>query len=62
MVAAELVGAREGIGFIIVTGMNVGNVSMIIAGMLVIALVAFILSTGLNYLERWICPWKEKIE
>jgi len=62
VVAAELVGAREGIGFIIVTGMNVGNVSMIIAGMLVIALVAFILSAGLNYLERWICPWKEKIE
>jgi len=62
VLAAELVGAREGIGFIIVMGMNVGNVAMIIAGMIVIAIVAFILSVGLEYLERWVCPWKQKIE
>lgn len=62
VLAAELVGAREGIGFLIVMGMNAGNVSMIIAGMVAIALVSFLLSIGLNYLERWICPWKQKIE
>jgi sulfonate transport system permease protein len=60
VLAAELVGAREGIGFIIVMGMNVGNVAQIIVGMLVIALVAFLLSIGLNYLERWVCPWKQQ--
>ncbi|MBN2395376.1 MAG: ABC transporter permease [Candidatus Atribacteria bacterium] len=62
VLAAELVGAREGIGFIIVMGMNVGNVAQIIVGMLVIAAVAFLLSVGLNYLERKVCPWKKQIE
>jgi sulfonate transport system permease protein len=60
VLAAELVGAREGIGFIIVMGMNVGNVAQIIVGMLVIALFAFLLSIGLKYLERWVCPWMQQ--
>jgi len=62
VLAAELVGAREGMGFIIVMGMNVGNASMIIAGMLVIAFTAFFSSVVINYVERWICPWKQELE
>jgi sulfonate transport system permease protein len=62
VVAAELVGAREGMGFIIIMGMNVSNPSMIIAGMTVIALTAFVLSAIVNYIERWICPWKVELD
>ena len=62
VLAAELVGAREGMGFIIVMGMNVGNASMIIAGMLVIAFTAFFSSVVISYVERWICPWKRELE
>lgn len=58
VLAAELVGAREGVGFIIVSGMNQSNTAMIFAGMIVIAIVAFLISAGLSYLERWVCPWK----
>jgi sulfonate transport system permease protein len=58
VLAAELVGAREGVGFIIVSGMNQSNTAMIFAGMVVIAIVAFAISSGLSYLERWVCPWK----
>lgn len=58
VLAAELVGAREGVGFIIVSGMNQSNTAMIFAGMVVIAITAFAISAGLSYLERWVCPWK----
>lgn len=58
VLAAELVGAREGVGFIIISGMNQMNTAMIFAGMVVIALVAFAISAGLSYLEKWVCPWK----
>ncbi|MEL7568396.1 MAG: ABC transporter permease [Dehalobacterium sp.] len=62
VVAAELVGAREGVGFIIIMGMNVDKVAMIIAGMLVICLVSFASSLVLVYLERWLCPWKRTLD
>lgn len=57
VVAAELVGAREGVGFVIIQGMKVGNVAMCIAGMLTICLVSFLTSFALTLIERWLCPW-----
>ncbi|MGI6678513.1 MAG: ABC transporter permease [Dehalobacterium sp.] len=62
VVAAELVGAREGVGFIIVQGMNIDNTAMVIAGMLVICLVAFLSSLAIVYLERGLCPWKRTLD
>ncbi|SHK44462.1 ABC transporter permease [Desulforamulus aeronauticus] len=58
VLAAELVGAREGMGFIIIMGMNTSKPAMIIGGMVVIALTAWLISVSVSYLERWICPWK----
>ncbi len=57
VVAAELVGAREGIGFVIVQGMKLDNTAMCIAGMLVICLVSFLTSFALTAIERGLCPW-----
>lgn len=62
VLAAELVGAREGMGFIIIQGMNLSKPSMIIGGMVVIALTAWLISILVNYLERWVCPWKTELE
>jgi NitT/TauT family transport system permease protein/sulfonate transport system permease protein len=62
VLAAELVGAREGMGFIIVLGMNLSKPAMIIGGMVVIALTAWLISLAVTHLERWVCPWKTKLE
>lgn len=62
VLAAELVGAREGMGFIIILGMNLSRPSLILGGMVVIALVAWILAVSVGWLERWICPWKREIK
>ena len=62
VVAAELMGAREGMGFIIIRGMSVSNPAMIVGGMLVIAVTAWLLSVVMSLLERRICPWKTELE
>lgn len=57
VVAAELVGARSGLGFVINQGMRVDNTAMCIAGMLAICLVSFLTSLALTLIERGLCPW-----
>ena len=61
VLAAELVSARSGLGFVIVQGMNSGKASMVIAGMLLIALIASLCSYGIDSLEKKICPWRREI-
>jgi len=61
VIAAELVGAREGIGFIIIQGMNLARPAQIIGGMIVIAVTAWLISATFNRIERWVCPWKAEV-
>lgn len=61
VLAAELVGAREGMGFIIVMGMKLSNSALIIGGMVMIGIVAWLISYGVSYTERWVCPWKRDL-
>jgi ABC-type nitrate/sulfonate/bicarbonate transport system permease component len=62
VLAAELVSARSGLGFIIIRGMNLSRPAMIVSGMVVIALVAWGMSQLVSGLERLVCPWKREIE
>lgn len=62
VLAAELVSARSGLGFIIILGMNLTQPAMIVGGMAVIALVAWTMSQLVSVLERFLCPWKGKID
>lgn len=61
VLAAELVGSRSGLGFTIILGMNHLNPAMIIAGMIVIAVTAWVISVTMDRLERLACPWKREI-
>jgi ABC-type nitrate/sulfonate/bicarbonate transport system permease component len=61
VLAAELVGARSGMGFIIILGMNVSKPEMIFGGMVVIAITAYLITFTLSKIERFVCPWKEEL-
>lgn len=61
VVAAELVGAREGVGFIIIQGGDLEDVPMIIVGMISIGLIGFSLAIFLRFLERVLCPWRRDL-
>ncbi len=62
VLAAELVGARDGMGYLIILGMNLSRPSQIIGGMVVIALTAWALAISVSWAERWVCPWKREIK
>jgi sulfonate transport system permease protein len=62
LLAAELVSARAGMGFLIILGMTVSKPAMIIGGMVVIALTAWLLTVVLSRVERIICPWKRELQ
>jgi len=58
IVAAEQVAAKSGIGYLIWTSWQVFQVEKMYVGLMVIAVVGFGSAVLLNYLERFIVPWK----
>jgi ABC-type nitrate/sulfonate/bicarbonate transport system permease component len=61
VLAAELVASRSGLGFIIVQGMKLSDTSLVIGGMVIIAIVAGLSSVLIMGLEKLLCPWKREI-
>jgi ABC-type nitrate/sulfonate/bicarbonate transport system permease component len=61
VVAAELISARTGMGFIIIMGMNLTKPEMIFGGIVVIGLVGWLLAAILEWAEKKLCPWKREI-
>ncbi|HVO83892.1 MAG TPA: ABC transporter permease [Syntrophobacteria bacterium] len=61
VLAAELVGSRSGLGWIIVRGMRLTRPELVLGGMVIIAIVAVLFSLAVSGLERLVCPWKRKI-
>lgn len=62
VLSAELVGARSGVGFLIILGMNQYKPAIIIAGMVVIALTAWIITFIMGYIEKMVCPWRRELQ
>lgn len=60
VVAAEMIAAKQGVGFLIVRGQEAGDTALIVTCMLVIGVVSFLLSAILTKLEGVLCPWQFK--
>jgi NitT/TauT family transport system permease protein/sulfonate transport system permease protein len=61
VLAAELVGGREGVGFVIIQGMNMDRPDMIMAGMAVIGALGAVIAALLRGLEKIVCPWRRQL-
>lgn len=59
IVAAEMIAARAGIGYLIWTGYSVFDLEQMYVGFIVMAALGYVTSTLLDELERWVIPWKE---
>ncbi len=55
---AEMIGAKSGLGYMIWNAWELLAVETMYVGLLVIALLGFVITMGLNELERWIVPWR----
>lgn len=57
VLAAEMVRSSEGVGWIIVMGMDNGNTAQILVGMVGISLMGFVLAAAMRKIERKLCAW-----
>jgi taurine transport system permease protein len=61
LVAAELVAATRGLGFMVQSAAQFLSTDIVVLGILVIALIAFALELGLRALQRRLVPWQGKV-
>jgi taurine transport system permease protein len=61
LVAAELVAATRGLGFMIQTASNFLVTDVVIVGIITIAAIAFTMEFAMRALERRLTPWKGKL-
>ncbi len=61
LVAAELVAATRGLGFMIQTASNFLVTDVVIVGIITIAAIAFAMEFAMRVLERKLTPWKGKL-
>lgn len=54
VMAAEMIGAKAGLGFLIQRGLDAFDIPLIMVGMIVIGLVGSVLAVLTDFLERWI--------
>lgn len=57
LVAAELVGASEGLGFMVQSASQLLATDVVVVGILIIAVIAFALEIGLRRLQKRLVPW-----
>lgn len=60
VLAAEMIGAKAGMGYLITRGMEFFDVPLIMVGMITIGIVGALLAIITDYIERLICPWNRK--
>lgn len=58
VVAAEMIAANSGLGFLIVRGMEGDDIPLIVLAMILIGLVGAIISYGLQYCEGRLSKWR----
>ena len=59
-VAAEIIYSQSGVGWIITMGMNNGNFTQIIVGMIAIGVIGYLLSTLMRAIEGRLCRWNRQ--
>ena len=60
LVAAEMVAATQGIGYMVLTASKFLQTGVVIMGIVIIAVIAYLFDWGIRLLERRLVPWKGK--
>ncbi|CDX51534.1 taurine transporter subunit; membrane component of ABC superfamily [Mesorhizobium plurifarium] len=61
LVAAELIAAQSGLGYMIMSAANFLATDVVFVGLIVIAVLAFAFTSGMRWLEYRLIPWKGKL-
>ena len=58
LVAAEMLAANKGLGYMIIMGRTFSRLDLVIAGMLVIGILGIFLSVIMDFIERRVIRWR----
>lgn len=61
LVAAEMVAATQGLGYMVLSASQFLQTSVVIMGIVVIAIIAFAFDLFMRFLERRLVPWKGRM-
>ncbi|CAM4270554.1 Putative aliphatic sulfonates transport permease protein SsuC [Bordetella tumbae] len=61
LVAAEMIGARSGLGFLTLNSQEVFQIPSMYAGILLLALLGLVLNYVLSLVERWSLRWRQTL-
>ena len=59
MLAAEMISAKSGLGFLVIRGQDVSDYPLILLSMVFIGVIGALISFIFQRIERWLCPWNE---
>ena len=55
-----MIAAKQGVGFLIIKGQEIGDMALIVVCMFAIGIVSMMISVSLTKLEGVLCPWQFK--
>lgn len=58
VVAAEMIGAQEGIGTFVLSAGNLAQTDQLLAGVAVLSVLGLLIAAGLTKLEAWVLRWR----
>lgn len=57
LIGAEIIAAKSGIAWVVITATNKGDLPTVIAGVLIMGVIAFVIDRGLRVLQLRLTPW-----
>lgn len=57
VLAAEMLGGKSGVGFLITRGMESGDLPLVLLSMICIGVIGALLAIVTQFIERGVCPW-----
>ena len=60
VLAAEMLGANRGVGFLVVKGMDSNDLPLVLVAMITIGVIGALLAVLTGYIEGRLCPWNKK--
>ena len=61
LVAAEMVAATAGLGQMVLNASNFLRTDVVVMGIIIIGVFAYLFELAMRQLERWLVPWKGKV-
>jgi taurine transport system permease protein len=62
IIAAEMIGATVGMGYMILEAQQTFRTERVLAGIFVIGAIGFATDLGFRWLRRWLLPWYRETE